>query len=101
MGGVEVIFASYFRGLTGVNWSDSILAAIVLLSLTAINCLGARSGSNIQNFRMLLKIAAIAALVALGMALGSGSLKSEPLLGQPVSFGRLESLRGAVGPVDF
>src|SRR5438270_10096193 len=76
MAAVAVIFASYFRALTGVDWSDSVLAAMVLLSLTAINCLGARAGSNIQNLLMLLKIGAIAGLVALGMALGGGSLKS-------------------------
>src|SRR5437773_6396363 len=68
MAAVAVIFSSYFRALTGLNWSDSILAAIVLLSLTAINCLGARAGSNIQNLLMLLRISAIAALVVLGMA---------------------------------
>jgi basic amino acid/polyamine antiporter, APA family len=101
MAAVAVIFASYFRGLTGVNWGDSVLAAIVLLSLTAINCLGARAGSNIQNFLMLLKIAAIAALVALGMALGGGSLKSEPLLGQPVSFGLLKGIGAAMVPIAF
>ena len=101
MAAVAVIFASYFRGLTGVNWGDSVLAAIVLLSLTAINCLGARAGSNIQNFLMLLKIAAIAALVALGMALGGGSLKSESLLGQPVSFGLLKSIGAAMVPIAF
>jgi len=101
MAAVAVIFASYFRGLTGVNWGDSVLAAIVLLSLTAINCLGARAGSNIQNFLMLLKIAAIAALVALGMALGGGSLKSDPLLGQPVSFGLLKSIGAAMVPIAF
>jgi APA family basic amino acid/polyamine antiporter len=101
MAAVAVIFASYFRGLTGVNWDDSVLAAIVLLSLTAINCLGARAGSNIQNFLMLLKIAAIAALVAVGMTLGGGSLKSEPLLGQPVSFGLLKSIGAAMVPIAF
>src|SRR5438046_5002345 len=98
MAAVAVIFSSYFRGLTGLNWSDSILAAIVLLSLTAINCLGARAGSNIQNLLMLLRIGAIAALVVLGMALGGGSLKSEPLLGQPVSFGLLKSIGAAMVP---
>src|SRR6184192_111015 len=101
MAAVAVIFASYFRGLTGVNWSDSVLAAIVLLSLTAINCLGARAGSNIQNLLMLLKIGAIAGLVALGMALGGGSLKSEPLLGEPVSFGLLKSIGAAMVPIAF
>src|SRR5436190_5167982 len=101
MAAVAVIFSSYFRGLTGVNWSDSVLAAIVLLSLTAINCLGARAGSNIQNLLMLLRIGAIAALVVLGMALGGSSLKSEPLLGQPVSFGLLKSLGAAMVPIAF
>jgi len=101
MAAVAVIFASYFRGLTGVDWSDSVLAAMVLLSLTAINCLGARAGSNIQNLLMLLKIGAIAGLVALGMALGGGSLKSEPLLGQPVSFGLLKSIGAAMVPIAF
>ena len=101
MAAVAVIFSSYFRGLTGLNWSDSILAAIVLLSLTAINCLGARAGSNIQNLLMLLRIGAIAALVVLGMALGGGSLKSEPLLGQPVSFGLLKSIGAAMVPIAF
>jgi len=103
MAAVAVIFSSYFRGLTGVNWSDSVLAAIVLLSLTAINCLGARAGSNIQNLLMLLRIGAIAALVVLGMALGGGGgpLKSEPLLGQPVSFGLLKSIGAAMVPIAF
>src|SRR6059058_4227464 len=101
MAAVAVIFASYFRGLTGVDWSDSVLAAMVLLSLTAINCLGARAGSNIQNLLMLLKIGAIAGLVALGMALGGGSLKSEPLLGEPVSFGLLKSIGAAMVPIAF
>jgi APA family basic amino acid/polyamine antiporter len=101
MAAVAVIFASYFRGLTGVNWSDGVLAAIVLLSLTAINCLGARAGSNIQNFLMLLKIGAIGALVALGVALGGGSLKSGPLLGQPASFGVLKSIGAAMVPIAF
>src|SRR5438477_10277205 len=101
MAAVAVIFSSYFRGLTGLNWSDSVLAAIVLLSLTAINCLGARTGSNIQNLLMLLKIGAIAGLVALGMALGGGSLQSGPLLAQPVSFGLLKSIGAAMVPIAF
>jgi APA family basic amino acid/polyamine antiporter len=101
MAAVAIVFASYFRGLTGIAWSDGGLAAIVLLSLTAINCLGARAGSNVQSLLMLLKIAAITALVALGLALGGGSLKSGPLLGEPVSFGLLKSIGGAMVPIAF
>src|SRR6266487_106623 len=69
MAAVAVIFASYFRALTGVVWNDSVIAAMVLLGLTGINCLGARAGSNVQSVFMLLRIAAIAGLVLFGFAL--------------------------------
>src|SRR5213596_1458460 len=49
MAAVAVIFASYFRALTGANCNDSAIAAIALLALTAINCFGARTGSNVQS----------------------------------------------------
>jgi basic amino acid/polyamine antiporter, APA family len=101
MAAVAVIFSSYFRALTGVTWNDSAIAAVVLLILTGINCLGARAGSNVQSALMLLKIGAIAALVILGFALGGGSLKSGPLLGQPASFGLLKSIGAAMVPIAF
>src|SRR6266446_5801780 len=101
MAAVAVIFSSYFRALTGVAWNDAAIAALVLLILTGINCLGARAGSNVQSAFMLLKIAAIAALVIIGFALGGGSLKSGPLLAQPVSFGLLKSVGAAMVPIAF
>jgi basic amino acid/polyamine antiporter, APA family len=101
MAAVAVIFSSYFRALTGLAWNDSAIAALVLLILTGINCLGARAGSNVQSAFMLLKIGAIAALVVIGFALGGGSLKSGPLLAQPVSFGLLKSMGSAMVPIAF
>src|SRR5437899_7714315 len=101
MAAVAVIFASYLRALTGALWSDSTIAAVVLLALTGINCLGARAGSNVQNVLMLLKIVVIAALVMLGVALGGGPLKYGPLLAQPVSFGLLKSIGAAMVPIAF
>jgi basic amino acid/polyamine antiporter, APA family len=101
MAAVAVTFAAYFRRLAGVGWSDSVLAAVALLTLTAINCLGARAGSNVQSFLMLLKIGAIAALVALGMTLGGGSIPSGPLLDEPVSFGLLKTIGVAMIPIAF
>src|SRR5207244_5146152 len=90
MAAVAVIFASYFRALTGAAWNESATAAAVLLALTGINCLGVRAGSNVQSALMLLKIGAISALVLIGFAVGhpaTAGLKSETVLGQPVSFG--------------
>jgi basic amino acid/polyamine antiporter, APA family len=104
MAAVAVIFASYFRALTGADWNNSVIAAIVLLTLTAINCFGARTGSNVQSALMLLKIAAIAALVVIGFAVGqptAAGLKSASFLGQPASFGLLKSIGAAMVPIAF
>src|SRR6476660_3305688 len=99
-----VIFASYFHALTGADWNNSAIAAIALLTLTGINCFGARAGSNVQSALMLLKIGAIAALVIIGFAVGhpaAAGLKSEALLGQPASFGLLKSIGAAMVPIAF
>src|SRR4029077_8579223 len=85
MGAGAVIFASYFRALTGVDWNDSAIAALVLLVLTSINCFGARAGSNVQSAFMLLRIAAIGGLVILGFSFAGTSLKPEPRLALPFS----------------
>ena len=63
MAAVTVICASYVSALTGGMWNESASAATALLTLTGINCFGARAGSNVQSGLMLLKIGAIAALV--------------------------------------
>jgi basic amino acid/polyamine antiporter, APA family len=104
MAAVAVIFASYFRALTGADWNNSAIAAIALLALTVVNCFGARAGSNVQNALMLLKIGAIAALVIIGFAVGhpaSAGLKSGALLGEPASLGLLKSIGAAMVPIAF
>jgi basic amino acid/polyamine antiporter, APA family len=101
MAAVAVIFASYFHALTGVGWNDSVIAAVLLLILTGINCLGARAGSNVQSAFMLLRIAAIAGLVLFGFALGGSSLKSEPSLAIPTSLGLLKDIGSAMVPIAF
>jgi basic amino acid/polyamine antiporter, APA family len=101
MAAVAVIFASYFRALTGADWNASVIAAIALLALTGINCLGARAGSNVQSALMLLKIVAIAALVVIGLVVGHTSLEFGALLGQPASFGLVKSIGAAMVPIAF
>jgi len=101
MAAVAVTFARYYREISGVTWSDSAIAATVLLSLSAINCLGARTGSNVQSALMLLKMGAIAAMVVAGMALGGGTIHALPLLDRPVSLGLLGAIGAAMIPVGF
>src|ERR671925_829646 len=49
MAAVAMTFAEYFRELTGWNIERSIIAVTTLGALTVINCLGVRSGSNVQS----------------------------------------------------
>jgi APA family basic amino acid/polyamine antiporter len=104
MAAVAVIFASYFRALTGVTWNESAIAAAALLTLSGINCFGARAGSNVQSALMLLKIGAIGALVIIGFAVAhpaAAGAKSGALVGQPVSFDLLKSIGAAMVPIAF
>ncbi|HEY8181370.1 MAG TPA: amino acid permease, partial [Thermoanaerobaculia bacterium] len=66
MAAVGVTFGKYFVQLTGTRIPDTAIAVIALAILTIINCLGVRSGSNTQSALMLLKLAAIATLIAVG-----------------------------------
>src|SRR5215471_4916370 len=101
MAAVAVTFARYFVEVSGVAVSDSIIAAATLLVLTAINCLGVRAGSNVQSLLMLLKIAAIIAMVLLGLWLGGGTIHVTPLLDRPVSLGLASAVGAAMIPIAF
>ena len=102
MAAVAVIFASYFRALTGVMWNESAIAVMALLILTGINCFGARAGSNVQSVLMLLKIGAIAALVIIGFAAGGQApAHSTPLVETGFSFDVLKSIGAAMVPIAF
>ncbi|HEU0209687.1 MAG TPA: amino acid permease [Candidatus Udaeobacter sp.] len=102
MAAVAVIFASYFRALTGVTWNESVIAGTTLLLLVSVNCFGARAGSNVQSALMLLKIAAIAALVIIGFFVGGHPPVTSPSFGEkPFSFGLLKNVGAAMVPIAF
>lgn len=62
-----VTFARYFAPLTGWQLSTGIVAATAILFFTIVNALGVRSGATTQNAFMILKIAAIAGFIAVGI----------------------------------
>jgi APA family basic amino acid/polyamine antiporter len=76
MAAVAVTFARYFIELTHTAIDDRALAATALAVLTVVNCLGVRAGSTLQSVLMVLKIAAIVALI--GFGLGTGTRYSIP-----------------------
>lgn len=98
MAAVAITFARYFLELTGWPIADGAVAAGVLALLCAINCLGVRAGSSVQSGLMLLKIAAIAALVGCGLLLAPrAGAAAAPL----ASATNMETLGAALTPVMF
>ena len=66
MAAVSITFARYFVELTGWHVPDWVVATLALAALTLINCLGVKTGGRTQSVFMVVKIAAIAALVIVG-----------------------------------
>jgi len=100
MAAVAITFARYFGNLVQLGIPDSAVAVGVLATLTLINCLGVRSGSNVQSALMVLKILAIAALVLVGLAFAPHGAAHAP---QPTegSMSTLAAIGAAMTPVMF
>ncbi len=101
MAAVAVTFSRYFVELTHVPISSAYLAAIVLATLTIINCLGVRAGSTVQSILMVLKIVAIAMLVVCGFLFADRSANPSDLLDRPPSLDLLTAFGAALVPVIF
>ena len=105
MAAVAVTFARYFVELTRVPSPDWLVAVLALAGLTLINCLGVRAGSTVQSILMVLKIIAILALIACGLALAAPKsalpTAEATFIGRPLSFDLLTVVGGAMVPVLF
>lgn len=102
MAAVAITFARYFLDLTHLPLADGLVAALVLALLTAINCFGVRHGSNVQSGLMLLKVAAILALVLFGWWLVPAAPPSSAAASPgPGGVGALASFAAAMTPVMF
>ncbi len=102
MAAVTVTFSRYFLELTGLHLPEWQIAVITLTVLTLANCLGVKSGSNVQSVLMLLKIAAIAFLVlAGGLLVHAPHLSFRPIADQPLSAHLVSSFGAAMVPVLF
>jgi len=105
MAAVAVTFARYFIELTGAPLADWEVAVMALAVLTAVNCLGVQAGATVQSLLMVLKILAIAALIACGLVLpgrsSGGSAMAGPWLDRPPSWDLLTAVGAAMVPVLF
>jgi basic amino acid/polyamine antiporter, APA family len=97
MAAVSITFARYFIDLTGWHAPEWAIGATALTLLTGVNCLGVKSGGRTQSALMVMKMIAIAALVAGGLTLVSHPLPSRP---ETVEWS-LSSFGAAMVPVLF
>lgn len=101
MAAVAITFARYFLELTHWPVADSVIGVSALAVLTIVNCLGVRSGSNVQSALMVLKIAAIGMLVVVGWWLAPAyPLVAVKEVG-PGSMTTLAAIGAAMTPVMF
>lgn len=102
MAAVAITFARYFRELTALPLPDGGIAAGVLLLLVAINCLGVRAGGTVQSVLMVLKIAAISALVLSGWFFASAHPEfTSPVPVEVPPLGMVAAIGAAMTPVMF
>jgi amino acid transporter len=70
---VGIVFANHLNALLGVDWSPPAVACGMILALTAVNVVTVRGSSATAIVLTGLKVASLAAIVVLGLALGKGS----------------------------
>lgn len=79
MAAAAMIFGRYARELTGSTTPEGVIAVATLMTLTVINCIGVRAGSNVQSFFMVVKLVVIATVVVFGFSLMSQGQHAAPL----------------------
>jgi basic amino acid/polyamine antiporter, APA family len=104
---VAVTFAKYFSVFSHGAVPEKFIAVAVVLVFTVVNCLGVRAGGGVQSVFMLLRIVAIAMIVACGAWLifwpspNAARTAWFPLLDRPLSFDLLAVFGATMIPVLF
>ena len=104
MAAVAVTFAKYaleLFGLAATDTTSGVLAVGVLAFLTIVNCFGVRAGGTLQNVFMVLKMAAIAALVVAGLTVSGPTTTAVSTAQAGVSTNLLLAFGAALIPVQF
>jgi len=92
--GIAVVFGSHVNALLGVSWNEKWVTTFILVALTLVNVLGVRLGTGLAGFLTSIKVAALLAIVLLGVGLlrGTGAnfrpqpAPLEPETGLPIPF---------------
>ena len=101
MAAVAITFAQYLRTVVGWSIDDRWVAVAALGLLTAMNCLGVRTGAATQSLLTVLKSVAIAGLVLAGFLGPAGSAPAATGTAPAIPDGGIVPLLGAMVPVLF
>jgi basic amino acid/polyamine antiporter, APA family len=102
MAAVTVTFARYLLELTGWQLTERTIVVFTLAALTLINCLGVRLGSRVQSVLMVMKIGALATLIAAGLFLIKAPHPLwHPVLDRKPSLDLVTAVGAAMVPVLF
>lgn len=71
--GIAVIFGEHVNTLLHVDWDPRVSTSVILVVLTWINARGVALGTGVAGVLTLIKVGALLAIVALGVALQKGS----------------------------
>ena len=97
MAAVAIVFVKNLSVLLGQDLPAGPAAAATILALAAVNCLGVRSGNGVQAVLGILKMAAIGALILVGLLFVRPSGVSAP----PVAASSFKAFGAAMVPVVF
>ena len=78
MAAVAMTFARYAHTLSPPGWSEKATAAGALVLLTVVNLFGVKVGGRVQSVFMSLKLAAIVALVVVGLGFAPPAAETNP-----------------------
>jgi basic amino acid/polyamine antiporter, APA family len=73
MAASALVFGRYARELTGIAAPEWLWASVTLMTLTVINCVGVKAGSNVQSFFMIVKLVVIAVVIVSGLFFFQGA----------------------------
>jgi APA family basic amino acid/polyamine antiporter len=73
LGSEQALFSAGLLGLSINVTAGTILSIAIVLLISALHCIGVKQGTITQNVLTILKIGALAAIIALGVLFGKGS----------------------------
>lgn len=102
MAAAAITFSAYITPVLPFHPATWMVASALIAVLASINCLGVRQGGTTQNIFMILKIAAIAALILVGLFATSHPATAVAVTQNPATgLGVLAMLGAALVPVFF